>query len=685
MTRTVSSADSSAAAAAVLAATIFLAPSLGARDELMLQDTLKSIVVAWGAIAAGMACLWAFARSRAVPRWHPAMWLPLMLMAYAAGSTVWSHTYLASVEAIRWFLFALIVFVSINSLTIDRLAWLAWGIFGGGLVASVWAVLQFWFDVNWFPQGPPPASTFINRNFFAEFAICTLPFGAVLLARARKSQMIALLAVANALVIVAVLMTGTRAALMALWLQLLVLFPFVGLRFRRHFAFVQWSRVSRVVAIGLLVTTVLGLGMLRTGNPAIEREGRGLTALERGLGRTASISVGDPSLALRTVMWRATLRVIEARPLSGVGAGAWESEVPLYQEAGAQLETDFYVHNEFLQLIAEYGLVGWAFLAGLLAWLYLALKRTLLDRAPTDLGEAEGAWRAVALCSLACFMVVSSVGFPWRMAATGALFAICLGILAASDNRLRESRTNDAMAPSAGAGQAAWTGLVALSLAGVLAGYISLRAAQAEHKLVMATLIAYEISASGAPNDPRWNGRKQEMLRLAQEGIELNPHYRKITPLIADELGRWGSWPEAVVLWESVLASRPNIVVIMTNAARGHLVVGNYDRAQAWLDRALAIQPKAQSVLSLQVLLFGYTGQDQRALDVVRSAIADNNYDFDLVNFGYAIAMRAGDVQLAQQAFRLRAQGWPQSVPIDSPATPRAPAAPPPQTSASKG
>ncbi|MES2633664.1 MAG: O-antigen ligase family protein [Pseudomonadota bacterium] len=663
-----------AAAVAMLAVTIFLAPAIGARDELMLQDTLKSIVVAFGALAAGLACFWSFARTQGSPKWHPAIWLPLGLMAYALGSTTWSQTYLASVEAIRWFLFALIVFVGINSFTRERLPWLAWGVFGGGVVASVWAAMQFWFDVNWFPQGPPPASTFINRNFFAEFAICTLPFGAILLARARKSQLIALLAVANAVVIVAVLMTGTRAALVALWLQLLVLFPYVAIRLRKQLAFGQWSSVSRVVALGLLVTTVLGLGMLPTGNAAIEREGRGLTALERGLGRTASIAPGDPSLALRTVMWKATLRVIEARPLSGVGAGAWESEVPLYQEPGAQLETDFYVHNEFLQLIAEYGLIGWAFLAGLLAWLFLALKKTLVNR--TGNGEEEAPWRAMVLCSLASFMVVSNVGFPWRMAATGALFAICLGVLAASDNRLRAAQPNRARALASWAVHGA---LASLMLAAVLAAWISLRAAQAEEKLVKATLIAFEISGSGAPNDPRWNGRKQEMLRLAEEGITINPHYRKITPLIADELGRWGNWREAVMIWESVLASRPNIVVIMTNAARGHLVMGNFDRAQAWLDRALAIQPKAPSVLSLQVLLLGYTGQDQRALEVVRRAIAQKNYDFDLVNFGYAIAMRAGDVGLAQQVFELRAKGWPQMAP------PAAPAASRPQTSASKG
>ncbi len=58
------------------------------------------------------------------------------------------------------------------------------------------------------------------------------------------------------------------------------------------------------------------------------------------------------------------MRIIQKRPITGVGAGAWEVDIPLYQTEGSQLETDYYVHNEILQLLAEYGLVGWLFLLG---------------------------------------------------------------------------------------------------------------------------------------------------------------------------------------------------------------------------------------------------------------------------------------------------------------------------------
>ena len=76
---------------------------------------------------------------------------------------------------------------------------------------------------------------------------------------------------------------------------------------------------------------------------------------------TSQIQADDYSLGIRFIMWKATSTIIQKRPLSGVGAGAWESDIPLYQAEGSQLETDYYVHNEFLQLLAEYGLVGWVF------------------------------------------------------------------------------------------------------------------------------------------------------------------------------------------------------------------------------------------------------------------------------------------------------------------------------------
>ena len=640
----------------LLALLMFLAPALGVPHEEMLQDTLKSMIVSFGALTAALVFFWQQRRRGEPLRWHAVVWLPLGLMAYALGSMAWSHTYLGAVEAIRWFIFSLLVWLGLNTLSRERLPTLASGIHLGALVASLWAALQFWFDFRFFPEGPPPASTFVNRNFFAEFAVCTLPFAAILLARARQSAQVAVLSVSSAFIVVTILMTGTRAALIALWLQLLVVLPYIAWLYRRQLAFSGWSRGTRWLAAGLLIATVAGLGAIPTGDPKIADEGRGMNALERGFKRTGSISASDPSLGIRMVMWKATGRMIRDRPVSGVGAGAWENAIPLYQAEGAQLETDYYVHNEFLQLLAEYGLVGWLFLLALTAYLLEAFRRSLRGRLPQ--AQAEGPWRAVLLCSLMSLMVVSNIGFPWRMASTGALFALCLGALAASDARLGAlAAWAAARIPWRSATSEAALLLVAMGL--VLATYISWQAAQAEQKIVQATKIALSISASGDPRDPKWGHAKAGMLALIREGIAINPHYRKITPMVADELARWGDWRDAIWIWESVLSSRPHIVAIMSNVARGYATLGQMDKAMQYLARAEKIQPHAPSVLSLQVILYGRTGQQAKALAVARQAIADKVYDYDLVNTSFVLAWRAGDYELAAQAMRLRMIGWP--------------------------
>jgi tetratricopeptide (TPR) repeat protein len=152
---------------------------------------------------------------------------------------------------------------------------------------------------------------------------------------------------------------------------------------------------------------------------------------------------------------------------------------------------------------------------------------------------------------------------------------------------------------------------------------------------------------------------KAEMLKLIREGIAINPHYRKITPMVADELARWGDWKNATWIWESVLSSRPNIVAIMANVSRGYASLGQLDLAMAYLDRAKAIQPRAPSVRSLEVILLSRAGQEARALALARAAIADNIHDYDMANAAFVLGWRAGDYDFAVSAMRLRMVGWP--------------------------
>jgi O-antigen ligase len=639
--------------AIILSLMVFFTPALGVPHEMMLQDTLKSIIVAFMSLGAALILFWRQRNRRDALRWHFVMWLPIMLCAYALGSMVWAHTYLAGVEAIRWFLFALIVWLVLNSFSRERLPMLAWGIHLGALAVCLLGAAQFWFDVKFIPQGPNPAATFVNRNFAAEFICTTLVFSAWLIFRERRTPVLAFLAASTSFHFVFLMMCGTRSALIASYISFVFIAIFAW-KFRALLAFRTWNSGQRIVVPAAMLAVLLGLGFIPSGNSSPEF--KGVTPFERVVKRTAAIQAADGTLGVRMVMWKASWTMIQARPFSGVGAGTWEADIPLYQAKGSQLETDYYVHNEIIQVVAEYGIVGWLFLLGLIS--YSLRSAWLTFRAKTESEMQEGLIRAVALTSLHALMIVSNIGFPWRLATTGVMFALCLGILAACDARLgmRKFLGTQRLPWSPGASQAAAV-LTVGCLA--LAGYISYKAAECEQKIVQAVKMALSISASGNPNSPKFDKMKREMLQLAKEGTDINPHYRKITPMLGDELAKWGDWKNAVWVWESVLSSRPYVAAIASNVARGYMALGNLDKSQEFLEKAKVVQPDAVSVRSLEVILLSRTGKEAQALEKARKAYADKAMDFDMMNSAYILGVRASDFKFAIDALMSRNEAVP--------------------------
>ena len=638
---------------------MIMVSAFGSPSQEMLQDTFKSIVVSLMALGAGLVFFGLQGARREPMVWHGLMWLPLALMVYAIGSMAWSHTYLAGVEAVRWFVFSLILWLGMN-LRIDYLeSRVLWGCHWGVTLASIWAALQFWFNFSIFPQGPSPASTFVNRNFFAEYAICVLPYSFYLIARCRSSRQSVVLGASIGLNLVALMMTGTRSALVALLLLLLVL-PLVAMRCWQQLELSRWLPLQRLAVATVVLGTLLSLGSIPTGSPELITEFGPLNAISRAVGRIASTTKPGEytagSFSIRSDMWAATGRMIAANPIVGVGAGAWEVQSPLYQNAGTQLETDFYAHNEILQLLAEYGLAGWVFITLLLAYLGYAAFKTWFDRSAP--AQQQAALRATALLSMLMLLLVSNAGFPWRMAGTGALFALSMSLLAATDVAHGMAGRFFVRFQSCHSTCVRWAlGLGTLCL--LLACYISHRTIASERALVHGIKLAMTISQSANPHDPYWDSAKVDMLSLMRQGIELNRHYRKLTPMAADELASWGDWKNALWIWESVLESRPNVVVFITNIARAHLQAGNFQQAQAYLERARHLQPTASGVRSLNVLFLTRTGQDQLAAKEIRALFQNNHVDYDIVNTAYILGSQIQDSPLMIQALEIRIKHWP--------------------------
>lgn len=102
-----------------------------------------------------------------------------------------------------------------------------------------------------------------------------------------------------------------------------------------------------------------------------------LSALSRGEGDDVA------SLTGRTFIWQAALELIRLEPWVGYGFGAGGSALENYYSAGAYGWRTFNVHNGFLQVLLDIGLIGFLIFFGALLY---GLKKGFSARDPLILG-----------------------------------------------------------------------------------------------------------------------------------------------------------------------------------------------------------------------------------------------------------------------------------------------------------
>jgi O-antigen ligase len=150
-----------------------------------------------------------------------------------------------------------------------------------------------------------------------------------------------------------------------------------------------------------------------------------LLPTDRLVARFSGISGGEQvSANVRALIWGDTLRLIGAYPIFGCGLGAYESALLPFKTVVPLLTVD-YAHNDYLQLLAELGILGFAPLMFLAVVVYArALRHAMrLRRGPSAylaLATA-GALTSIAVHSLADF----NLYIP-----ANAMLAVWLGALA---------------------------------------------------------------------------------------------------------------------------------------------------------------------------------------------------------------------------------------------------------------
>lgn len=259
-----------------------------------------------------------------------------------------------------------------------------WGWLIGAALSSLYGILQKTGGVGsvQVPQMDRVFSTFGNPIFLAAFLIVTLPWMAAFFFQYRNPVVRVAILASVLLAAAALFLTRTRAAFLALPLSVVPLGLLIDY-WRGWFwirALLQRKRLIAALSVGLAAFH----WVLHSVSPAYRQTFAGSVQAVHESRLTSTQET-------HTVIWKDVFRMWRAHPFFGTGYGTFHIEFP--QFASEELKRIFPqrerivndAHNEYLQILAETGIVGFAVFMLMLGSFYaysLRYLRSALTAAP---------------------------------------------------------------------------------------------------------------------------------------------------------------------------------------------------------------------------------------------------------------------------------------------------------------
>jgi len=347
---------------------------------------------------------------RVEPGWRPMSWYPWetvrwisRLLAYAA------------------FLILVAGFLPARALE-KRIPWLVVYLgFGLSLLGIIqylsWNGKIFWIIPVY--QGHP-FGPWVNSNHFSGYMEMAMLLGGGLLLkeaglgsrrrrhrdfRRRAAPKIALCAFMLALMGFATVLARSRGGLFSIALTACTYFYFQSSRWlsRR-----TSRRTGRLIALVPLLLCSVGITYYIL-------KGSEIYVPETGV---------EASFAGRVIAWKGVVRMIAANPLTGTGLGTFSGAFPLFKQYGDSAVWD-QAHDEYLQLLAESGIVGFA----LFVWGFVAFWRSDLGPRLTGPWDRQPPVVLGASLGILALLFHSLVDFNLQIPSNGLLFVALGGIL----------------------------------------------------------------------------------------------------------------------------------------------------------------------------------------------------------------------------------------------------------------
>jgi len=267
---------------------------------------------------------------------------------------------------------------------------------------------------------PRASGPFVNPGHFANYLSLLLPFAIAgmispeaLRVREQRQGVRLLCGVATCVLFVGILLSLSRSA----WLTTAVNLSVLLWGARTSAAETPWPKRRWLPSSFAGIVTGVGVFLLVS---LFLVGSAGRQQLNARLIETVSQFMGPQN---RVAVWLDTARMVSDFPLFGVGLGAWPELFPRYQRPPWHMTFYREAHNDFVEILAETGLIGTV----LLGWFFWRVGGCLVRSRARAVGRARLLATAF-LVSAGTMMVHAFFNFTLQVPANALLFTATLAL-----------------------------------------------------------------------------------------------------------------------------------------------------------------------------------------------------------------------------------------------------------------
>lgn len=358
--------------------------------------------------------------------------LPILsFMAICIFSLFWSNNPFVSLKELPLFLAGpLLYFIITNNINnkrqIDRILnvlLIIGGLFG------IYGILQYnGIDFPFWRGNVARMQVFGffgNVNYFAEYLIAPLPIAISIFFVTRNKFKKSLLLIGILAMGTTLIVTFTRGSYLAVGISLIFMFFLYIVNRGKNFL-----KENKKIFIIILIAIIIVAFLFIIPTP-LSKPGTAISQIKRRVSITRLIN--EFPFGKRIAIWKYTVLMIKDHPLLGSGIGTFKYNSLKYQakffDQGQNRSlypygVDEKVHNEYLQLWAEIGIIG----LGIFIWLMISYFNYGIKLIKRVKDKYKQGIIIGLMGSVIAVLVDGLFGFPLHLSATVVLFWLALGL-----------------------------------------------------------------------------------------------------------------------------------------------------------------------------------------------------------------------------------------------------------------